>query len=1222
MSSTLLRQLYGARRHPYYVMAPDYRRTSAGIRVMHQLCHALRLSGEEAWIVTQQTHPGLDTPLLTDEIRAAHQKAGLVPIAIYPEVVGRNPLNGRVVVRYLLNRPGMLGETPAYGADDLIYVYEPELATHSERVDGVLHMPSIDTRLFHNRDNPDEGRRSGCCIYFGRYTGGPQEYAELAARCTTITSDFPASREALAALLRRSEWLYCFENTALSMEARLCGCPVVILPGPMFRAESFFGREQGFEQGVAFSEEPAALAQARASVGRIPALYARLEEKFWSGLDSLIEQTQTRAQEEAARIGEEDPAHPRSSSQDPEYATWRARQSLQEVDAEVLAERMVQHWTHRPGIHLILELRAGQEPLLADTLDSLAAQLYPEWLLTVVTVLDKPPVADEIPNLQWLSLRDITHTDYVIDEMAKASPGQWVARIVPGLTLEPQALQVAADYINARPAWRLIYTDEDTLEADGSYSQPLFKPDFNLDLLRAQAYFGSLVLVEKQALVAAGSYGPGQYPWAENYDLSLRVLEQQGEASIGHIDQMLVHLHRHSPLSLNPASEKAALEAHLARCGLEVRVHDSPLAGTRRLEHLWPTTPLVSLIIQTRDREEYLRPLLDSLRERTRYPAWEVVLVDNDSSEHDSLAYLAELQADPFWSARLRIVPCPGDFSYARGANTGARQARGAYLMFLDNDMHIVQDEWLDRLMSHAQRPEVLIVGPRLSYPETGKVQQTGWVLGLRGSAGSPWDNDLELAAPGYMGRGLCDQNVGAIGGSALLIRQTEFARVGGMDEVNFPLAQSALDLCLRVTGEGAPAGAKIVWTPHSMLVHYGSVSLKARQRKTEVALADLLEAQRAHDQVVERWLPRLARDPAYNRHLSLVSPFKPEHVIPMDWDPNFHDRPRILGVPLTGGAGEYRLRAPLRALAQRGLAQTTICDPPRAFTVRVLSPVEVARAAPDSLVLHQPLDDAQSDALAAYARFVPEVKRIVTMDDLITALPKKNCFYKSGFKDARARLRRNLGLADRLVVSTQPLAELCAGMIDDIRVMPNGLESALWLPVQPPRKARRKPRVGWAGAQQHQGDLELIYPVVEALADEVDWIFMGMCPDPLKPFVREAHGFELNFRAYPAALARLDLDLAIAPLEIHAFNEAKSHLRLLEYGAMGWPVVCTDIYPYQDAPVTRLPNDPQRWITTLREMLAEPEALAAAGQQLRQWVLDRYLLENLLPDWLSAYGP
>jgi hypothetical protein len=197
------------------------------------------------------------------------------------------------------------------------------------------------------------------------------------------------------------------------------------------------------------------------------------------------------------------------------------------------------------------------------------------------------PGLDDIPNLQWLALRDAAHIDYVIDEMAAASPGSWLARIEPGLTLEPHALQVVADYINLRPDWRLIYTDEDTREADG-FSQPCFKPDFNLDLLRAQAYFGSFVVVAKDAFLAAGRYG--SHAGAENYDLALRMLDQAGEAAIGHIDQMLAHL-------------PAAPARHAARRregrpgrpprprGLDAEIHDGASFGTRRVQYRWPDAP-------------------------------------------------------------------------------------------------------------------------------------------------------------------------------------------------------------------------------------------------------------------------------------------------------------------------------------------------------------------------------------------------------------------------------------------------------------------------------------------------------------------------------------------------------------------------------------------------------------------------------------------------------
>ncbi|WP_374244316.1 glycosyltransferase [Zoogloea sp.] len=1207
-----MRQLFSAPRRPYYIEAPAYRRTSAGIRVLHLLCHALNGIGEEAYLYPTDTNPLLNTPLVTPELIERHKAAGREPIVVYPEVVPGNPRNAASVVRYVLNRAGLLGGDSVYADTELIFGFGLNALPEGADPQNILFLPPIDTALFNNLNNPHDTQRSGSLLYPGRHQAALSQYPRLAAEATLITYSWPESHEALAALLRRSEVVYCFESTAIAAEAALCGCPAVILPSPFFNGVALSEAEIG-RNGIALNDSPEEVAFARRTVGLMWDAYQAAEARFWTQLDHFVATTQAMPVCDVSARPVEDPAAVEARQR---YAVWRKRQSLQEIDAQLLAERMVLTWKQRPGIHLLMAVHPGEEALLADTLDSLAAQLYPEWLLTVATVLPTPEGLADIPNLQWLALRDAAHIDYVLGEMAAASPGTWLARIDPGLTLEPHTLQVVADYINLRPDWRLIYTDEDTREPDGSYTQPCFKPDFNLDLLRAQAYFGSFVVVAKDAFLAAGRYG--SHAGAENYDLALRVLDRAGEAAIGHIDQMLAHLPRASRRTMNPAAEKAALADHFARNGIDATIHDGASFGTRRVQYRWTDAPLVSIVIQTRDREEYLRPLIDSIATRTDYPNYEIVVVDNDSTDPDALAYLHSLATEARWAGRCRVVACPGEFSHARGANTGAAAAQGDYLLFLDNDTHVVQDEWLDRLMDIAMRPDVGIVGPRLTYPETAKVQHTGWVLGLRGSAGSPWNNDLEITDPGYMARALCDQNVGAVCGSALLVRRSLFDRLGGIDADGFPLSHGTLDLCLRAR----EAGARIVWTPYSMLVHFDAISLKARQRKPDGMLADLLGAMAANDRLLERWLPRLAHDPAYNRNLSLADPFKPEHVAPIDWDIHFHDRPRILGVPLTGGAGEYRLRAPLRAIGQAGLAQTMICEPPKAFSVRILSPVELARAAPDAIILHQPLDDPQTDALEAYKRFLPQVRRIITIDDLITALPKKNSFYKAGFKDARPRLRRTLGLADRLVVSTRPLADLCADMIDEVRIMPNCLEGALWNDIAPPRLPRSRPRVGWAGAQQHLGDLELIYPVVEALADEVDWIFMGMCPEPLKPFVHESHGFVQDFRAYPAALARLDLDLAIAPLEIHPFNECKSNLRLLEYGAMGWPVICTDIYPYQNAPVTRLPNDPEKWIGTIREQLADPAALQQAGRTLQAWVRDGFILENHATSWFSAYGP
>jgi glycosyltransferase involved in cell wall biosynthesis len=193
--------------------------------------------------------------------------------------------------------------------------------------------------------------------------------------------------------------------------------------------------------------------------------------------------------------------------------------------------------------------------------------------------------------------------------------------------------------------------------------------------------------------------------------------------------------------------------------------------------------------------------------------------------------------------------------------------------------------------------------------------------------------------------------------------------------------------------------------------------------------------------------------------------------------------------------------------------------------------------------------------------------------------------------------------------------------MCDEVVVVANRLEKSRWLGLAP-RRREGKPRVGWAGAIGHRGDLALLAGIVRATAKEVDWVFFGMCPDALKPYATEFHGW-VPLHDYAAKLASLDLDLAVAPLEHHPFNEAKSNLRLLEYGVLGYPVVCTDILPYQgELPVTRVGNRHRDWVRAIRDMTADREACRRAGEELRDAVIRDWMLEDHLNEWKRAWLP
>jgi glycosyltransferase involved in cell wall biosynthesis len=169
-------------------------------------------------------------------------------------------------------------------------------------------------------------------------------------------------------------------------------------------------------------------------------------------------------------------------------------------------------------------------------------------------------------------------------------------------------------------------------------------------------------------------------------------------------------------------------------------------------------------------------------------------------------------------------------------------------------------------------------------------------------------------------------------------------------------------------------------------------------------------------------------------------------------------------------------------------------------------------------------------------------------------------------------------------------------------------------------RERGGKLRVGWAGAQQHLGDLDMIQTVVAHFSTQVDWVFMGMCPPSIQPHVKEVHPF-VSIDVYPQTLANLDLDIAIAPLEDNPFNACKSNLRLLEYGAMGWPVVCSDVYPFRtgNPPVLRVVNECDAWIDALDSLLSDAELRQSLGDGLNRWVKSNFALSQHVDAWFHA---
>ncbi|MBV8465700.1 MAG: glycosyltransferase, partial [Burkholderiales bacterium] len=588
--------------------------------------------------------------------------------------------------------------------------------------------------------------------------------------------------------------------------------------------------------------------------------------------------------------------------------------------------------------------------------------------------------------------------------------------------------------------------------------------------------------------------------------------------------------------------------------------------------------------------------------------AFEILIVDNGSVDAETNAFLQGLDAlgDP----RLKVFRFLDRVGLPSLYNLLAAEAAGKYLILMHFDCTPLDPAWLDTLVGELHRPGVGLVAPRLLDGQ-GKIRGGGAILGVDGGY-APAFAGLSHDDPGPWGRAHAAQSFSALTGGVWLVEREVFTALNGLQADMGPAAE--VDFCLRL-GE---AGYQALWTPYvSMLTDGAAWAVDWLGNGTPVPgdKIGMDDPSKAVEPLLRRWLSRMSPDPAYNRNLSTYGvPFSVEtrsvlQTPTLPWKP----LPRVLVHPAdTTGCGHYRILQPARALMDAGAAETIIGH-------HILQATDLVRVDADAVVFQRQLYEPQVRRMRQTREYYKPFM-VFELDDLITNLPSKNLHRDTIPGDTGRWLREACSLCDRFVVSTEPLKRAMKDYNDDIRVVPNLIDAKVWGALQAAPTEAGKPRVGWAGGISHTGDLDLIADVVKELAGEVDWVFLGMCPDSLRPYVAEFHpGVPID--KYPAKLASLNLDLAVAPLEFNAFNEAKSNLKLLEYGALGYPVICTDIVPYQcGLPVTLVKNRFRDWVGAIREHLSDRNELRRRGDLLKRSVYDGWTMDQHIATWLSAW--
>lgn len=873
-----------------------------------------------------------------------------------------------------------------------------------------------------------------------------------------------------------------------------------------------------------------------------------------------------------------------------EVEAWLAQRIPTATENRLIADYLEAHQGGPLMGVLVLDSEAQPEKLML-TLKSLLGDrcLYSTLRILVITPSESPATA-ATDKLHFISKTD-EPLAFQINRAVEASDCQWFMVVSAGDEFTQSGLMVAALELTENAQCRAIYGDQLQRLPDGGVGGA-FLPGFNLDLLLS---FPLLMarhwLYRRDVFLAAGGFDP-QFGEAWEFELLTRLIEQEGLLGLGHIDEPL--LITDVPNLRDNPDEVRIIEKHLANRGYQAQVIPS-LPGRYRINYGHTATPLVSIVVNCEVSLARLQRCVESLMEKTRYPQYEILFA-GDNVDSDVANWLAGVAS--LGDSRLKVVSAGGGLAQ----NRAAEQALGEYLLLLSGNAAVVSADWLDELLNHGLRAEVGVVGGKL-LSATGQIDQAGLLLGLDGLAvpafaGEPMD------AAGYLQRLQVDQNYSAIGEACLLVRSEIFRHVGGLDASLSEYRD--VDFCLRVR----QVGYLTVWTPYAVLMHDSTVT----QNASELEITDT----DPKDAIYERWLPALANDPAYNRCLSLTGRgFELERDTSLTWRPlTWRPLPVVLAHPADPwGCGNYRVIQPFAAMKAAGLVDGMTSE-------GLLQVVDLERYNPDCIVLQRQIGDNRLEAMRRIKAYSKAFK-VYELDDYLPNLPMKSVHRDQMPRDVLKSLRRGLNFVDRFVVSTQPLADAFAGLHDDIRVVENRLPVGWWGDLQGARRQGQKPRVGWAGGVGHTGDLELVFDVVRELANEVEWVFFGMCPEKLRPYVKEIYaGVEID--RYPATLASLNLDLAIAPVEQNLFNECKSNLRLLEYGACGFPVVCSDIVCYQgDLPVTRVKNRFKDWVDAIRMHIHDLEATAKAGDELRCQVLERWMLdgENLV-QWQAAWLP
>ena len=509
---------------------------------------------------------------------------------------------------------------------------------------------------------------------------------------------------------------------------------------------------------------------------------------------------------------------------------------------------------------------------LHEMIKSVTDQTYANWELCLADGSDDEhrnvksevlKLAKKDRRIKYKKLKENKGISENTNECIAMATGDYIVLFDHDDVLHPSALYEVMKAICEQDA-DFIYTDENTFsdKIENAY-WPHYKPDYSPDTLRSYNYICHLSTFKKELLEKAGGGFRKEFDGSQDYDMVLRLTEVAEH--IVHIPKVLYYWRAHknsvaSDISAKPytlTAAKKALSEHLERVGLKGKVYDAVIPSTYQIKYEIKGKPLVSIIIPNKDHIDDLDKCIQSVEKKSTYKHYEIIVVENNSTEAETLEYYKKIQRK---YKNIKVVTWREGFNYSKINNFGFKHAKGEYIVLLNNDIEIITPDWLEQMLMYTQRSEVGAVGMMLYYPDD-TIQHAGVILGIGGVAGHS-HKYFKRGDYGYASRLCIAQNLSAVTAASMMIRSDVYKQIGGLDE-GFAVAFNDVDLCMKIR----EAGYLIVWTPYAEAYHYES---KSR------GFEDTPEKQERFRGEIERFMDKWGDDleqgdPYYNPNLTLV---------------------------------------------------------------------------------------------------------------------------------------------------------------------------------------------------------------------------------------------------------------------------------------------------------------------------------------------------------------